>query len=47
MFKPTDSVIKVCEETEKAIKRMLNASMGNLPHGKGLPDAIASSVLCT
>ena len=45
LFKPTKSVIKVCEETEKAVERMLNSTSGKLPHCKGVPDAIATAVL--
>ena len=45
MFKPTTSVVKVCIEAEKAITKMLLTTNGKLPQGKGIPDAIASSVL--
>ena len=45
LFKPTESVIKICQETEKCFQRMLTKTGGKLPHCKGIPDAIASSVL--
>ena len=45
LFKPTPSVMKVCEEAEKSIVRMLKESNGYLPHGKGVPGAIATAVL--
>lgn len=32
LFKPTNSVIKVCEETEKCFNRRLPSTAGNLPH---------------
>ena len=34
-----------CEETEKCFERMLAATDGNLPHGKGIVDVITVSVL--
>jgi hypothetical protein len=37
--------MKICEETEKCVMRMLNVTQGGLPHGTGLPDANASTVL--
>ena len=45
LFKPSPSVIKICEETEKCIQRLLTVTCGNLPQTKGVPDAIAVSVL--
>lgn len=45
LYKPTQSVITVCEESEKCFGRMLATTAGKLPHGKGIPDAIAVSVL--
>ena len=42
---PSQGLLKICEETEKSVMRMLNVNHGGLPHGTGLPDAIASSVL--
>ena len=42
---PSQGLLKICEETEKAIMRMLNVNQGGLPHCTGLPDAIASTVL--
>ena len=45
LYKPTQSVIKICEETEKCFERMLAATDGKLPHGKGITDAIAVAVL--
>ena len=45
LYKPTQSVIDICEETEKCFKRLLVATSGNLPHGKGIVDAVAVSVL--
>ena len=45
LFKPSDSVVTVCEEAERGFMGMLKASGGNLPHCKGVPDAIATSVL--
>ncbi len=38
-------LLKICEETEKCVMRMLKVNQGGLPHGTGLPDAIASTVL--
>ena len=35
LFKPSSSVIKVCEETEKCFDKMLAATGGNLPHCTG------------
>ena len=32
LFKPTQSVITICEETEKCFERMMKVSGGNLPH---------------
>eukprot|EP00794_Sanderia_malayensis_P004096 gene4096-4651_t len=45
LFKPSPSVIKVCEETEKCFERMLKSAGGNLPRCMGIPDAIATAVL--
>ena len=33
LFKPTQSVIKVCEETERSFQRMIASSGGKLPQG--------------
>lgn len=44
LFKPTQSVLTVCEETEKWFQRMLITTK-NLPHCKGVTDAIATAVL--
>ena len=32
LFKPTQSVITICEETEKCFEQMMKVSGGNLPH---------------
>ena len=45
LFEPTSSVIVVCNETERCFQRILAATCGKLPQGKGFPDAVASSVL--
>ena len=45
LHKPTQSVVHVCEEAEKCFQRMLATTDGKLPHGRGIPDAIAVSVL--
>ena len=46
LFKPSISVIKVCEMTEQSIVRMLSTLSGNLPRIKcSIVDAIAISVL--
>eukprot|EP00794_Sanderia_malayensis_P021103 gene21103-23164_t len=45
LFKPTQSVVKVCEKTEKCFNRMLASTDGRLPRCTGIPDAIATSVL--
>ena len=45
LIKPKESVIKVCEETEKIIRRKLFASNWNLPQGKCVVDRIAITVL--
>jgi hypothetical protein len=42
---PSPGLLKICEETEKCVMRMLNVTQGGLPHGTGLPDANASTVL--
>ena len=34
LFKPTQSVMKVCEETERSFQRMIATTGGNLPQGK-------------
>ena len=41
---PSPGLLKICEETEKCAMRMLNVNGGGLPHGTGLPNAIATSV---
>ena len=41
---PSPGLLKICEETEKCVMRMLNVNQGGLPHGTGLPDAIVSTV---
>ena len=33
LFKPTKSVVKICENTEIKIRRLLNSNGGNLPKG--------------
>ena len=45
LFKPTTSMLTVCEETEKCFQRMLLSTGGTLPHCMGISDAIATSVL--
>eukprot|EP00794_Sanderia_malayensis_P001534 gene1534-1697_t len=45
LFKPTQSFVKVCEETEKCFNRTLASTDGHLPRCTGIPDAIATSVL--
>ena len=42
---PSPGLLTICEETEKCMMRMLKSTRGGLPHGTGLPDAIASTVL--
>ncbi len=42
---PSLGLIKICEETEKCIVRMLNVNGGGLPHSAGLSSAIAKTVL--
>ncbi|CAB4024443.1 Hypothetical predicted protein, partial [Paramuricea clavata] len=42
---PSLGLIKICEETEKCVMRMLNVNGGGLPHGAGLSSAIATTVL--
>ena len=42
---PSLGLIKICEETEKCIVRMLNANEGGLPQSPGLSNAIAMTVL--
>ncbi len=44
IFKPTKSVITVCEETE-CFQWIMKVTDGKLPHCKGIVDAIAVSVL--
>ena len=36
LFKPSLSVIQICEEAETKIQRMMNAQDGHLPKGKGM-----------
>ena len=45
LFKPSKSVISICQETEKCFQRMLKITDGYLPHCEGVPDAIAVTVL--
>ena len=45
LFKPTSSVIKVCEETEKCFQRMLSVTEGQLPKVCGISEAIVQAVL--
>ena len=45
LYKPSQSVITVCKETEKCFQRMLAATDGKLPHCKGIVGAITTSVL--
>ena len=45
LFKPTPCVMKICEDTEQSIERMLKESNGRLPQGTGIPNAIATAVL--
>jgi hypothetical protein len=42
---PSLGLIKICEETEKCIMRLLNVNGGGLPHSTGLSNAITSTVL--
>eukprot|EP00794_Sanderia_malayensis_P020811 gene20811-22854_t len=45
LFKPSASVIDVCQETEKTFQRMIVTTGGELPRAKGIADAITFSVL--
>ena len=45
LFKPSKSVITICEETEKKIKRLLNTTEGKPPKDIGVNAAIATAVL--
>ena len=45
LFKPSESVVFICEETERCFQRMLVKTGGNLPRSSGLSDAIPSAVL--
>ena len=45
LFKPSVSVIKICEETERKVQRMLNTTGGRLPQGKGVIGALETAVL--
>ena len=45
LFKPTQSVITICEETEKCFERMMKVSGGNLPHCSNISEAIVTAVL--
>ena len=47
LFKPASSVVNICNESEKCFERMLAKNAGKLPHGKGIPEAIATVVLGT
>ena len=41
----TKSVIDVCEETEKCFERMPTSTNEKLPQVRGIPDAIATTIL--
>ena len=41
---PSPGLLKICEETEKCVMRMLSVNQSGLSHGTGLPDAIVSTV---
>jgi len=45
LVKASMSVIRLCRETEKRIQRMLITNKGKLPQGKGIVEAIKSSIL--
>ena len=45
LFKPTESVILICEETERKFRRLLASTKGKLPQSRGIVNAIATSVL--
>lgn len=45
LFKPSESVIAICEETEKKFRRLLNSTQGKVPQSKGIVGAISTSVL--
>ena len=45
LFKPTQSVITICEETGKCFERMMKVSGGNLPNWSNIPEAIVTAVL--
>ena len=47
LIKPTKSVINVCIATEHCFQQILSRTGGHLPESKGLPNAIATSVLTT
>ena len=40
LFKPTSSVIYICEETEVKFRRLLRSSQGKLPQSPGIVNAI-------
>ena len=45
LFKPTQSVITICEDTEKCFERMMKVFGGNLPHCSNISEAIVTAVL--
>ncbi|KAG1671208.1 hypothetical protein GQR58_016540 [Nymphon striatum] len=45
LLKPTESVVVVCEETERRFERMMVTTKGKLPRIKGITGAISLSVL--
>ncbi|CAB3980294.1 THAP domain-containing 9 [Paramuricea clavata] len=45
LFKPSESVMIVCQKSEKCFQRMLTINAGKLPQGEGIVEAIATSVL--
>ena len=45
LFKPSESVVFICEETERCFQRMLHSTNGNLPRRSGLSEAIPTAVL--
>ena len=44
LFKPSESVVFICEETERCFNRMMKSTGGQLPRQAGLSDAIPSAV---
>ena len=46
LFKPTQSVIRVCEETERNFQLLLYSTKGKLPQGNSIAKVMKKSIVC-